>query len=251
MSTREMIISESNFRGMFSSIADNQIQFCCSLIQFFIKDQSGKSKYMSFKLDGADLIEDAMPEWKQRGWHRKISAYAIFPAMVRLLEYVCQLQETDPSAVELFQEVFGSVQAFYEVIVDLLRRVEKFEQLMSLKMKKAQMSCTTLLDYEDGDIDNDSVKGGQANPKESEFLHILLDSLLSAPDLEVHKTVSIFSRKNEIVGLNVNSGQCKAIFGLTIPPDVLSILDQCRVYLVKDDATDISGPKSQLRCILM
>ena len=84
MSTREMLLSQGEFRKSFGSIADNQIQFACSLLQYFLKDTNGSSVFMQYMLDAVDLIEDFMPEWKKKGWKRKISSYAIFPAMLRL-----------------------------------------------------------------------------------------------------------------------------------------------------------------------
>ena len=201
MSAREMIVSENYFRQVINSISDNQIQFCCSLIQYFLKGPSGKSVFMDFLLDGSDVVEDAMPDWVQNGWKRKISTNARLFGMVRLIHYICCLPSTDPKAKDLFEDVFGSVQEFNAVIVDLLNRVDMYENVMAKNSKKQHMSCFDLVDFDDKEsefeqtdcvIDEcaDELMPSNQTPTQV-FLYTLLDKLDAATDVTMQKVVYI------------------------------------------------------------
>ena len=63
------------------------------------------------------------------------------------------------------------------------------------------------------------------------------------------QVVSLFYHKKILSGLNLNTANCKNIFGLSIPKECSDMFGHSRVYLLNEGANAINGPSTQLRCI--
>lgn len=114
--------------------------------------------------------------------------------MVRLLDYVVD-EKGDTDTRELFEEVFGSITTFDEIInEEVIQKVDELE----LKLAKKKPKDNMIFDEEWSSKDEEVEEILDVIPASNEFLDNvsnLIDSLSHMSDVEVSKLISFLDSK--------------------------------------------------------
>ena len=114
--------------------------------------------------------------------------------MVRLLDYVVD-EKGDSDTRELFEEVFGSITTFDEIInEEVIQKVDELE----LKLAKKKPKDNMIFDEEWSSKDEEVEEILDEIPASNEFLDNvsnLIDSLSHMSDVEVSKLISFLDSK--------------------------------------------------------
>lgn len=114
--------------------------------------------------------------------------------MVRLLDYVVD-EKGDTDTRELFEEVFGSITTFDEIInEEVIQKVDELE----LKLAKKKPKDNMIFDEEWSSKDEEVEEILDEIPASNEFLDNvsnLIDSLSHMSDVEVSKLISFLDSK--------------------------------------------------------
>ena len=184
-----------------------------------------------------------MPQWVNIS-KRKSKSYAVFGAMVRILNQAV-MDEGSEEAEELFHSVFGSIEAFDEVIYEeVLKKVDQLEKRLERNSKV--MKLNVLADFDDFGSESDIEPEVTELPEETYSVLQLLGNLLKTrPELEVAKLATFHSSKEDY-GINLHPGRILERYNIDIRK-VGGVEKTCT--LLKESAEHLSGEKKHTRML--